>query len=88
MEPTHRRGCSSYVRNYRQHICTIPASLGAQDDKILHPDAQKMMANRAAPPYHIIPIKASHAFMLSRPKEVAGLIEQAAYDSIAMSYSP
>jgi hypothetical protein len=31
---------------------------------MLHPDAQKMMANRAAPPDRIISIESSHASML------------------------
>ena len=58
----------------------------SRDDEILHPDAQKMMANRAASSGHIISIKSSHASMLSHPKEVASFIEQAAYDSAAMSH--
>jgi hypothetical protein len=59
----------------------------SRDDEILHPDAQKMMANRAAPPHHIISIKSSHASMLSHSKQVAGFIKQATYDSAAMSHS-
>jgi hypothetical protein len=46
-----------------------------------------MMANRAALPHHLISVMSSHASMLSYPKEVTGFIEQAAYDSAAMSHS-
>jgi len=55
------------------------------DDRVLEPTVQKMMANRAAPPDHIISIRASHFPMLSRPEKVAKFIEQAAHDSTARS---
>jgi hypothetical protein len=45
-----------------------------------------MMANRAAPSDHIISIEASHAPVLSHPKELARFIEQAAYYSALISH--
>jgi pimeloyl-ACP methyl ester carboxylesterase len=59
----------------------------SSDDRMIQPAAQKMMANRAAPPDHIISIKASHAPMLSHPKELAKFIEQAAHHSALMPQS-
>lgn len=59
----------------------------SSDDRMIQPAAQKMMANRAAPPDHIISIKASHASMLSHPKELARFIEQAAHHSALMPQS-
>ncbi len=50
----------------------------SNDDRMIQPAAQKMMANRAAPPNHIISIKASHASMLSHPEELAEFIAKAA----------
>jgi pimeloyl-ACP methyl ester carboxylesterase len=54
---------------------------------MIQPAAQKMMATRAAPPNHIIFIKASHAPMLSHPEELAKFIEQAAHHSALMPQS-
>jgi hypothetical protein len=53
---------------------------------MIQPAAQKMMANRAAPPDHIISIKASHAPMLSHAEELAKFIAQAAHHSALMSH--
>jgi pimeloyl-ACP methyl ester carboxylesterase len=58
----------------------------SSDDRMIQPAAQKMMANRAAPPDHIISIKASHAPMLSHTDELAKFIEQAAHHSTLMSH--
>jgi pimeloyl-ACP methyl ester carboxylesterase len=59
----------------------------SSDDRMIQPAAQKMMANRAAQPNHIISIKASHASMVSHPDELAKFIEQAAHHSALMSHS-
>ena len=59
----------------------------SSDDRMIQPAAQKMMANRAASPDHIISTKASHAPMLSHPKELAKFIEQAAHHSTLMPQS-
>lgn len=53
----------------------------SSDDRMIQPAAQKMMANRAAPPDHIISIKASHASILSHPEELAEFIAKAAHHS-------
>jgi pimeloyl-ACP methyl ester carboxylesterase len=58
----------------------------SSNDRMIQPAAQKMMANRAAPSDHIISIEASHASMLSHPKELAKFIEQAAYHSTLISH--
>lgn len=59
----------------------------SSDDRIIEPTVQKMMANRAAPPDHIISIRASHCPNLSHPEKVTKFIEQAAHDSAARSHS-
>jgi pimeloyl-ACP methyl ester carboxylesterase len=46
-------------------------------DRMIHPDNQKMMAERMNPK-RIITLDASHASLASRPAEVAALIEEAA----------
>jgi pimeloyl-ACP methyl ester carboxylesterase len=58
----------------------------SSDDRMIQPAAQEMMANRAAPPDHIISIKASHAAMLSHAEELAKFIEQAARHATLMSH--
>jgi pimeloyl-ACP methyl ester carboxylesterase len=58
----------------------------SNDDKMIQPAAQKMMANRAAPPDHIISMKASHASMLSHSEQLTKFIEQAAHHSALMSH--
>jgi pimeloyl-ACP methyl ester carboxylesterase len=58
----------------------------SSEDRMIQPAAQKMMANRAAPPDHIISIKASHAPMLSHADELAEFIAQAAHHSAVMSH--
>ena len=46
-------------------------------DRMIHPDNQKMMAERMNPK-KIITLNASHASLASHPAEVAALIEEAA----------
>jgi pimeloyl-ACP methyl ester carboxylesterase len=57
------------------------------EDQIFHPDAQKKIAKRAAPPERIDSIRASHLGIVSRPLQVARFITQAAEESTAMSHS-
>jgi pimeloyl-ACP methyl ester carboxylesterase len=48
------------------------------EDRFFHPNGQREMAERAAPPERIDSIRASHAGIVSRPLPVALFIEQAA----------
>ncbi|PTQ08252.1 alpha/beta hydrolase [Sphingomonas oleivorans] len=50
--------------------------LVATDDKMIPPDAQRMMAARAG--MHVIEAPGSHAIYVSNPEAVASVIEQAA----------
>jgi len=49
------------------------------DDKMIPPDAQRLMSKRAGST--VIEVKGSHAVYVSRPRDVAELIEQAAQDA-------
>jgi hypothetical protein len=66
-------------------ITTIPAwrqfptwYLILSEDQVFHPDTQKELAQRAAPPKHIKSIKASHLGIVASPLPVANFIMQAA----------
>lgn len=48
----------------------------ATDDKMIPPDAQRLMAKRAGST--VVEVKGSHAIYVSQPEAVAALIEQAA----------
>jgi pimeloyl-ACP methyl ester carboxylesterase len=48
----------------------------ATDDKMIPPDAQRSMSNRAGST--VVEVKGSHAIYVSQPEAVAALIEQAA----------
>lgn len=48
------------------------------EDQVFHPDTQKEIAQRAAPPKRIESIRASHLGMVSSPLQVAQFIMQAA----------
>ena len=50
--------------------------LVATDDKMIPPDAQRMMAKRAGA--NVVEAKGSHAIYVSQPQAVAKLIETAA----------
>jgi pimeloyl-ACP methyl ester carboxylesterase len=50
--------------------------LVATDDKMIPPDAQRLMSKRAGST--VVEVKGSHAIYVSQPKAVAALIEQAA----------
>ena len=52
----------------------------ATEDRILAPDAQRMMYRRAHA--QIVEIKGSHAVHMSRPEDVARVIERAAIDNL------
>lgn len=52
----------------------------ATQDRILHPDTQRMMYQRAHA--RTVEIASSHAVQLSHPEEVAALIERAAIDTL------
>jgi pimeloyl-ACP methyl ester carboxylesterase len=52
----------------------------ATQDRILHPDTQRMMYQRAHA--KTVEIASSHAVQLSHPEEVAALIERAAIDTL------
>lgn len=49
------------------------------EDKMIPPDAQRLMSKRARAT--VIEVKGSHAVYVSRPRDVADLIEQAAQDA-------
>jgi pimeloyl-ACP methyl ester carboxylesterase len=52
----------------------------ATEDRVLHPDTQRMMYQRAHA--KTVEIAASHAVHVSHPEEVAALIERAAIDTL------
>jgi pimeloyl-ACP methyl ester carboxylesterase len=52
----------------------------ATEDRVLAPDAQRMMYRRAKA--QIVEIKGSHAVHMSRPEDVAQVIERAARDTL------
>ncbi|WP_157596661.1 hypothetical protein [Streptacidiphilus rugosus] len=49
----------------------------ARQDKVIPPDVERFMANRAHS--HTIEVKASHAVAVSHPDDVTGLILSAAH---------
>jgi pimeloyl-ACP methyl ester carboxylesterase len=51
----------------------------ALDDRAINPDLERFMYQRAGA--KVTDIKGSHAVYISRPKEVAAVIEQAARDA-------
>ncbi len=53
----------------------------SSEDKMIHPDNQKMMSARLSP-RKIITLDSSHASLASRPAEVAALIDEAATDAV------
>jgi len=51
------------------------------EDKMIPPDAQRSMSKRAGAT--VVEVKASHSVYVSRPQDVAGLIEKAAKGTVA-----
>jgi len=75
-------------------ITTVPAwkqfptwYLIFSEDQLFHPDTQREIAQRAAPPGRLDSIRASHLGIVSSPLQVARFIMQAADESIAMAHS-
>ncbi|SUA79708.1 Alpha/beta hydrolase family [Nocardia otitidiscaviarum] len=51
------------------------------EDKMIQPELQRQLAAQVADDERIVTLPAAHASMLSRPAEIAGLIEKAAHNS-------
>ena len=59
--------------------------LVSTDDKMIPPDAQRLMAKRAGA--ETVEVKGSHAVYVSQPEAVAALIERAANDASSMKHT-
>jgi pimeloyl-ACP methyl ester carboxylesterase len=68
---------SAYAAAWRQKPSY---AIVATQDRVLHPDTQRMMYRRAHA--NTVEIASSHAVHVSHPEEVAALIERAALDTL------
>ncbi len=73
-------GAGDAVPAWEQLRANTWYQISAQD-KMIHPDLERQMADRITDDARIITLPASHASMLSHPVEIAGLIEKAAHNA-------
>ncbi|MFI1034170.1 hypothetical protein [Streptomyces sp. NPDC020951] len=77
--PESSQGTDLYIEQGKFHgqfAADVPKVLVATEDLNIPPQAQTFMAERAKA--HTVQVRASHAVSVSRPDDVADLIERAA----------